>query len=124
MPMIEDKRLKITMLNGKIIEGYWYETLMEYPKIVPYEDHSLPIRITGLEVVLQVKTVRTWLDRRHDPTINSRFNNAANENVYVRRTIPMHEIDTIQMISEGGKRKTRRSKRSKRSKRSRRTRRK
>ena len=126
MPIIEDKLLRITMLNGTVIQGYWDDIDMKYSKIVPNQDDSLPFRLTDLNVILRIKKIQTREDRMNDPTINHRFDFRGNETIYVRRTIPMHEIDTIQMIEEerkgrkGGKRRTRRSKRSKRSKRTRR----
>jgi hypothetical protein len=117
IPIIEDKLLKFKMINGTIIVGEYYEIRMNFPEIIPYQNNTLPIRITGLEFGINVEKKLKGADRIFD-TYTGSYRNTK----YVKTTIPMHEIDTIQILSqEAGKRSTR--KKTKRSKRSRRTRR-
>ena len=116
IPIIEHKRLKFTMLNGTIIVGEYYEIRMNFPEITPYNNHSLPIRITGLEFGINVEEKLTGRNRIYDS-----YHGSYRNTKYVKRSIPMHEIDTIQILSQdAGKRRTRKTKRSNRSKRTRR----
>ena len=107
--IIKGHMLIFKMMNGDTIKGTYYESRFSFPEIVPYENKTLPVRITGLEFGINVKVK----EREYEPYRGTYFIIKQ-----VKRTIPMHEIDTIQIIpQEAGKRRTRRSKRTKQTRR-------
>ena len=87
---------------------------MHFPEIIPYQNNTLPVRITGLEFGINVEKKLKGADRIFDPYTHQYYNTKQ-----VKRTIPMHEIDTIQILTQhAGKRSTR--KKTKRTKQTRR----
>jgi hypothetical protein len=116
IPIIEGYRLEFKMIDGTSIVGEYYEYRMNFPVIIPYHNNTLPVRITGLEFGIDVEKKLKGYNRIFDP-YTGRYKNTK----YEKRTIPMHEIDTIQIVAqEAGKRRTR--KRTKRTKQTRRRR--
>lgn len=114
IPIIDGYLLKFKMIDGTSIVGEYYEYRMHFPEIIPYQNNTLPVRITGLEFGINVEKKLKGADRIFDPYTHQYYNTKQ-----VKRTIPMHEIDTIQILPQhAGKRSTR--KKTKRTKQTRR----
>ena len=110
IPIIQDHRLKFKMLDGRTIIGTYYESRFNFPESTPDRNDTLPIRIRGLEFGVDMEVIeRIYNSYRGYRSVLKR----------VKRTLPMYEIDTIQILpQQAGKRNTR--KKTKRTKQTRR----
>jgi len=108
IPIIDGYLLKFKMIDGTSIVGEYYEYRMHFPEIIPYQNNTLPVRITGLEFGINVKEkVREYEPYRGSYYIIKQ----------VKHTILMHEIDTIQIIPQEAGKRRRRTKRTKQTRR-------